>query len=84
MYLVNGDELPLEMLTAGEAAAVLVGLRTDATRTADQASKAALAASIAEVGEWIDTLADEAAARASEEAAAEHAADLFADDLAGI
>jgi hypothetical protein len=84
MYLVNGDELPLEMLTADEANDVLPGLCAEAARTADGDNSDALASSITEVTQWIDTLAEEAAAEALEDAAAEHAADLFADHLAGI
>lgn len=71
MYLIDGEDIPLEMLTAGEA------------RTVHHQDRA-LAARIDEVSAWLEQLAAEAAEEAKAEAAAEHAADLYADYLAGI
>jgi hypothetical protein len=82
MYCVDGEDFPLEMLTADEARTVLQDLHAQAT--ADTTRDRALAARIDDVTAWLETLADEAAAAAADEAAAEHAADIYADELAGI
>lgn len=84
MYLVDGDDYPLEMLNIEQATTVLAGLHAEAAFTSDTASAAALSAAIAEVTDWLEYLADEAAAEAADDDAAEHAADLFADYLAGV
>ena len=78
------DEYWVENLDADQAAAVLAGLRAQAGRTGDPARKELLACQIREVSEWIEFLAEEAAAAAAEDAAIEHASALFADHLAGF
>jgi hypothetical protein len=83
-YYIDGDEYWVENLDADQAAAVLAGLHAENVRTSDPARKALLAAQIREVSEWIEFLAEEAAAEAAQEAAIEHAAALFADRLAGF
>jgi len=83
-YTINGDECWAEQLDAEEAAAVLADLHAQANRTTDPARQALLADQIREVSEWIEFLAEEAATAAAEDAAAEHAAALFADHLAGF
>lgn len=85
MYLIDGEDIPAEMLTAGEARTVLDALRAQAAaNTAADHQDGALAARIDEVSSWLEQLAAEAAEEAKAEAAAEHAADLYADYLAGI
>ena len=83
-YYIDGDEYWVENLDADQAAAVLAGLHAQAGRTGDPARKALLACQIREVSEWIEFLAEEAAAAAAEDAAIEHASALFADHLAGF
>ncbi|MEU0497919.1 hypothetical protein [Mycobacterium sp. NPDC006124] len=82
MYCVDDEDFPLEMLTADEARTVLHSLHAQAT--ANTTHDRALAARIDDVTAWLETLADEAAAAAADEAAAEHATDIYADELAGI
>lgn len=82
MYCIDGEDLPLELLTADEARTVLRSLHAQAAANTDQ--DRALAARIAEVSAWLELLDDEAAAERAVEAAAEHAADIYADQLAGI
>ncbi|WP_141564233.1 hypothetical protein [Mycolicibacterium palauense] len=82
MYCVDGEDIPLEMLTADQARTVLHDLHAQAA--ANTTHDRALAARIDDVTGWLETLADEAAAVAADEAAAEHAADIYADQLAGI
>ena len=83
-YYLGGEEYWVENLDGEQAAAVLAGLHADTARTTDSVRKTLLAAQIREVSEWIEFLAEEAAAEAAEEAAIEHAAALFADRLAGF
>ncbi|RAV12400.1 hypothetical protein DQP55_12310 [Mycolicibacterium sp. GF69] len=82
MYYVDGEAFPLEMLSADEARTVLQALHDQAAANTPQ--DRALTAQIDEVTAWLDTLADEEAAALAVEAAADHAADLYADQLAGI
>ncbi|BBN50770.1 hypothetical protein [Mycobacterium avium] len=85
MYLIDGEDIPLEMLTAGEARSVLDALRAQAAaNSAADHQDRALVARIDEVSAWLEQLATEAAEEAKAEAAAEHAADLYADYLAGV
>jgi hypothetical protein len=83
-YYIDGDDYYAEMLDEDQAAAVLAGLTAESARTTDPARKAVLADQIREVGEWIEFLAEEAAEAAAEDAAIQHASDLFADYLAGF
>ena len=83
-YYLDGDEYWVENLDADQAAAVLAGLHAQAGRTSDAARKELLAYQIREVSEWIEFLAEEAAAEAAEDAAIEHSSALFADHLAGF
>jgi hypothetical protein len=84
LYFLGGDFSYVEMLDAAQAAMVLAGLRAAANRTTDPAVARDLARQIAEINEWVDQLAEEAAAAAVEDAAAEHAAALFADRMLGL
>lgn len=83
-YYLDGDEYWVENLDADQAAAVLAGLHAQAGRTRDPQRQELLAYQIREVSEWIEFLAEEAAAAAAEDAAIEHASALFADHLAGF
>lgn len=82
MYCIDGEDFPLEMLTADDARTVLQSLQAQAAATSGQ--DRALAAQIDEVSAWLEQLADEEAAEAAAEAAANHAADIYADHLAGM
>lgn len=75
MYCVDGEDVYLEMLTADEARTVLQGLHAQVAAHTTQ--DRALDGQIDEVTTWLDVIADTA------EAAADHAADIHAEQLAG-
>ncbi|OBG21615.1 hypothetical protein A5768_26300 [Mycolicibacterium fortuitum] len=84
MYLVDGEEFPLEMLTAEQTANVLVDLRAQAATVAGSDRQRTLAAQIAELADWLEFLDEEAADEIRAEAASDLRVALYAEQYAGI
>lgn len=82
MYSVEGEHFPLEFLNEDEANDLLRTLqeRADANPT----ETPTLTQQIADVTDWLGYLAGESSEARAEDAAAEHAAGIYADHLAGI
>ncbi|BBX30437.1 hypothetical protein B7435_16955 [Mycolicibacterium peregrinum] len=81
MYLVDGEEFPLEMLTAEQTTNVLVELRAQAATVAGSGT---LAAQIAELADWLEFLDEEAADEVRAETASDLRVALHAEQYAGI
>ncbi|MFN6548169.1 hypothetical protein [Mycolicibacterium nivoides] len=84
MYSIDGEDFPLEMLTADHARDILHRLQAQAAASGAEHQSSALAAQIHEVSAWLEHLAAEEAAAFAEEAAIEHRAAIHADELAGV
>ena len=84
MYLVDGEEFPLEMLTAEQTANVLIELRAHAATAAGSDRQRTLATQIAELADWLEFLDEEAADEVRAETAVDLRVALYAKQYAGI
>jgi hypothetical protein len=84
VYVDDVDPVDVEQLSLDEAQTVLARVRAELPRAFNSAHAASLRQEMAEVEGQIAWLESEAAAEALEDAAAEHAADLWADYDLGI
>lgn len=82
MYSVESEHFPLELLNKDEADDLLRTLQARAdTNPAETPTRTQ---QIIDVTDWLGYLAGESSEARSDDAAAEHAAGIYADHLAGI
>lgn len=79
VYVEDVDPVDVEMLTLDEARSVLLRVQGELSRAYNEVHAQSLRYEIAEVTGQIEWLESEAAAQAAEDAAVDHAVDLWAD-----